>query len=158
MTLAPGQQLYEYRIGRALGQGGFGTVYLAHDTLLDRPVAIKELTVTRQTDEQAFKRFMQEARTAGGLNHPNIVTVYALKMDGSNVYLVMEYVSGGSLRTLMEKPDSDVFCGFSTGVRKSARFGLFPAYGYPQKRHISPPSGAYWIPTTESIRTSKSPL
>ena len=102
MPLAPNQQLYEYCIVRRLGQGGFGTVYLAHDTLLDRPVAIKELTITRQTDEQAFKRFLLEARTAGGLNHPNIVTVYALKVEGSNVYLVMEYV-GGNLRGLLEK-------------------------------------------------------
>jgi formylglycine-generating enzyme required for sulfatase activity/tetratricopeptide (TPR) repeat protein len=103
MPLLPNQRLYEYQIVRALGRGGFGTVYLAHDTLLDRPVAIKELTITRQTDESAFKRFLQEARTAGGLNHPNVVTVHALKVEGSNVYLVMEYVSSGSLRGLLEK-------------------------------------------------------
>jgi serine/threonine protein kinase len=103
MPLAPDQQLLEYRIVRQLGQGGFGAVYLAHDTLLDRPVAIKELTITKQTDEGAFKRFMQEARTAGGLNHPNIVTIYALKVEGPNVYPVMEYVGGGSLRSLLEK-------------------------------------------------------
>ena len=102
MPLAPDQQLFEYRIVRQLGQGGFGAVYLAHDTLLDRPVAIKELTITKQADEQAFKRFLQEARTAGGLNHPNVVTIYALKVEGSNVYLVMECV-GGSLRGLLEK-------------------------------------------------------
>jgi len=102
VPLAANQQLYEYRIARVLGQGGFGTVYLAHDTLLDRLVAIKGLVVTRQTDEQAFKRFLQEARTAGGLNHPNVVTVHALKVDGPNVYLVMEYV-GGSLRGMLDK-------------------------------------------------------
>jgi len=103
MPLAPNQQLFEYRIMRVLGQGAFGTVYLAHDTLLDRPVAIKELTLTAQTDEVAFKRFLQEARAAGGLNHPHVVTVYALKVVESNVYLVMEYLAGGSLRGLLEE-------------------------------------------------------
>jgi len=74
-----------------------GTVYLAHDTFLDRSVAIKELTVTVQTGEVAFDRFPQEARAAGGLNHPHVVTVHALKVVEPNVYLVMEYLAGGSL-------------------------------------------------------------
>jgi len=92
MPLAPNQQLFEYRIKRILGQGAFGTVYLARDTLLNRPVAIKDLTVTAQTDEVAFKRFLQEARAAGGLNHPHIVTVHALKVVGPEVYLVTNTV------------------------------------------------------------------
>ncbi len=103
MPIVPNQQLFEYRIERILGQGAFGTVYLARDTLLNRPVAIKELTVTAQTDEVAFKRFLQEARAAGGLNHPHVVTVYALKVVGPEVYLVTEYLAGGSLRALLEK-------------------------------------------------------
>jgi len=101
MSLTPNQQLFEYRVVRVLGQGAFGTVYRAHDTLLDRPVAIKELTLTAQIDEVAFERFLQEARAAGGLNHAHIVTVRALKVVEPNVYLVMEYLAGGSLRTLL---------------------------------------------------------
>ena len=91
MPLAPNQQLFEYRIVRVLGQ-------------VDG--AIKELTITAQTDEVAFKRFLQEARAAGGLNHPHVVTVHALKVVEPNVYLVMEYLAGGSLRALLEKRDS----------------------------------------------------
>jgi serine/threonine protein kinase len=103
MPLTPNQLLNEYRIERVLGQGAFGVVYLAHDTFLDRPVAIKELTLTAQTDEVAFQRFLQEARAAGNLNHPHIVTVYALKVAEPCVYLVMEYLPGGSLRTMLER-------------------------------------------------------
>jgi hypothetical protein len=64
MPLTPGDTFFEYRITRALGQGAFGTVYLAQDTLLDRPVAIKELTAAAQADPVAFQRFLQEARAA----------------------------------------------------------------------------------------------
>jgi len=96
MPLALNQQLFEYRIERILGRGAFGTVYLAHDTLLDRPVAVKELTITAQTNEMAFKRFLQEARAAGGLDSPHIVTVHALKVVGPEVYLVTEYLAGGA--------------------------------------------------------------
>jgi len=103
MSLVLNQRVFEYRIVRVLGQGAFGTVYLAHDTLLDRPVAVKELTITAQTDEVAFKRFIQEARVAGGLNHPHVVTVYALKVVEPHVYLAMEYLAGGSLRALLEQ-------------------------------------------------------
>jgi tetratricopeptide (TPR) repeat protein/tRNA A-37 threonylcarbamoyl transferase component Bud32 len=103
MSLTPNQLLYEYRIERVLGQGAFGIVYLAHDTFLDRPVAIKELTLTAQADEVAFQRFLQEARAAGNLNHPHIVTVHTLKVAEPSVYLVMEYLAGGSLRALLER-------------------------------------------------------
>src|SRR5512139_3319749 len=101
MPFAPGDTFFEYRITRTLGQGGFGAVYLAQDTLLDRPVAIKELTAAAQADPVAFQRFLQEARTAGSLSHPNIITVYALKPAQQVFYLVMEYLPGGSLRALL---------------------------------------------------------
>jgi serine/threonine protein kinase len=103
LALFLGQELFEYRIVRPLGQGAFGVVYLAHDKLLDRHVAIKELTVTHKTDEDAFKRFLREARAAGGLNHPNIVTIHALKILKASVFLVMEYLPGGSLRAMLKK-------------------------------------------------------
>ena len=103
MPFSPGDAFFEYRITRTLGHGAFGTVYLAQDTLLDRPVAIKELTPAAQADAVAFQRFLQEARAAGSLNHPNIVTVYALKPTDDAVFLVMEYLPGGSLRGLLSQ-------------------------------------------------------
>ena len=103
MPLVIGQHLFECRIERALGWGASGVVYLAQDTNLSRPVAIKELTLSGQADEEARKRFHQEARAAGGLSHPHIVTVYALRVEGPCIYLVMEYVAGGSLRALLDQ-------------------------------------------------------
>ncbi len=104
MPLTANQRLFEYQIIRKLGSGGFATVYLAHDTLLDRPVAIKELKFTDQTTvEEDINWFLQEARVAGGLNHPHIVTVYALRIvEPHTHYLVMEYLGAGSLRDYME--------------------------------------------------------
>jgi serine/threonine protein kinase len=103
MPLSPNQQLDEFQILRPLGTGGFGAVYLAQDTLLNRPVAIKELIAPRAADNEAFQRFIQEARTAGSLNHPNIVTVYGLRVKGEVYYLILEYVSGGSLRDRLKR-------------------------------------------------------
>ena len=103
MPLVAEQQLFEYRIIRLLGQGAFGAVYLAQDTLLDRPVAIKELTGASRTDDVAVQRFLREARIAGGLNHPHVVTVHALRIQEPSIYLIMEYVDGGSLRLLMDQ-------------------------------------------------------
>ena len=73
------------------------------NTLLDRPVAIKELTLSAQADEVSVKRFLQEARAAGGLNHANLVIVYGLRMHEPSIYLIMEYVPGGSLRRLLDR-------------------------------------------------------
>lgn len=105
MPLTANQRLFEYQILRELGSGGFATVYLAHDTLLDRPVAIKELKFTDETtEEEDILWFLQEARVAGGLNHPHIVTVYALRIVAPKThYLIMEYLGAGSLRDYMEQ-------------------------------------------------------
>jgi serine/threonine protein kinase/regulator of sirC expression with transglutaminase-like and TPR domain len=103
MPLSPNQPLDEFKIIRRLGAGGFGAVYQAQDTLLNRPVAIKELYAPRAADNDAFQRFIQEARTAGSLNHPNIVTVYGLRVKGDTHCLILEYVPGGSLRDWLKR-------------------------------------------------------
>src|SRR5215469_13488712 len=87
-----------YRIERAIGEGAFGRVYLAFDTRLRRNVAIKELlasrnTTDRETYERYLERFQREARATGGIQQPNVVTVYDLHVDANgNNYLVLEYV------------------------------------------------------------------
>src|SRR5712692_8324775 len=92
------ERIGHYRIIRVLGHGGMGEVYLAEDTKLNRPAAIKTLRPHLVSDETALRRFRQEALAASGLNHPNIVVVYEIgEADGLH-YMVTEYVEGETLR------------------------------------------------------------
>ncbi|MGI8913158.1 MAG: protein kinase domain-containing protein [Chloroflexota bacterium] len=102
------QRLSErYSLGRPIGSGGMATVYLAHDLTLDRDVAIKVLPPQRSADPAFVERFKREARAAGGLNHPNVVSIYdqgetpaasfGAGVDGNAYYIVMEYAPGGNL-------------------------------------------------------------
>src|SRR2546421_650693 len=77
--------------------GGMGEVFRASDTRLHRTVAIKILPQDKVADPERRRRFLQEARAASALNHPNIVTLYDIADDGGVGYLVMEYVPGRSL-------------------------------------------------------------
>jgi serine/threonine protein kinase len=87
-----------YEILDELGRGGVATVYLARQTDLHRLVALKELSAFRQADQSFTQRFLRESRLAGGLSHPNIVTVYDFFEHDDLPYIAMEYVDGGSLR------------------------------------------------------------
>ena len=96
--LAPGTQVGAYRIERILGRGGMGVVYLAHDTRLHRPVALKSLPPHLFRDERMHARLRQEARAAAALAHPGIATVYALEEIGDQLFIASEYLEGGTLR------------------------------------------------------------
>jgi len=93
----------QYTIERLLGQGGMGTVYLARDVTLDRPVAIKVINPDVAGNATLRSRFLQEARTVARLRHPNIVPVYAAGEAGGMLYFVMEYVPGESLREVLSR-------------------------------------------------------
>ncbi|MGE0554356.1 MAG: protein kinase [Gemmatimonadales bacterium] len=88
-----------YRIGKLLGQGGMGAVFLADDLELDRQVAIKVLPSTG--DQSFVERFRREARTAARLDHPNIIPIYGVESQGDLHYFVMRYVPGQSLEDLL---------------------------------------------------------
>jgi serine/threonine-protein kinase len=92
-----------YSIERELGRGGMGIVLLARDVALDRPVAIKLLPPLRAASADARDRFLQEARTAAGLTHPNIVPIHLVEARGGLVYFVMGYVDGETLRERVER-------------------------------------------------------
>src|SRR5580658_6095350 len=90
-----------YRILEEIGVGGMGQVFRALDTRLNRTVAIKVLPSTHVADPDRKRRFLQEARAASKLNHPNIVTLHDMASDGGVDYLVMEYVAGKTLKELV---------------------------------------------------------
>src|SRR5712692_4674140 len=92
-----GQTLGRYRIESKLGHGGMGAVYRALDLHLDRPVAIKVLRAAATADPERKRRFIQEAKAASALNHPNIVTIYDIDKDQGVDFIAMEYVDGRTL-------------------------------------------------------------
>ncbi len=96
--LAPGKMLGPYKILTAIGAGGMGEVYRAQDTRLGRDVAVKVLTRNLSNDAEALRRFEQEARAAGMLNHPNILAIYDIGDEGGLHYIVSELLEGESLR------------------------------------------------------------
>jgi len=101
MPLSSGSRLGPYEILAPLGAGGMGEVYRARDTRLDRTVAIKILRAERVGREDSKTRFIQEAKAASALNHPNIVTVYDIGADQGVDYIAMEFVAGKTLDQLI---------------------------------------------------------
>lgn len=100
-SLAPGSKLGPFEIVSFLGEGGMGEVYRARDTRLERAVAIKLLPAKFSANSDRLERFEREARSASGLNHPNIVTIYELGQDNSAHYIAMELVEGKTLREIL---------------------------------------------------------
>jgi len=110
MSLRPaGTRLGRYEISGVLGQGAMGVVYLAHDPEIDRPVALKTLRPEAMHGESAAEiegRFLKEAKLAGRLQHPNVVTVYDVGRDRGEFFIAMEYVEGHPLTRYLAAADS----------------------------------------------------
>ena len=98
-----GRQVGHYQILSRLGEGGMGVVYKARDQHLDRFVAIKVLPPELVADRDRKRRFVQEAKSASALNHPNIITVHDIASDNGTDFMVMEYVEGKALDQLIPR-------------------------------------------------------
>jgi serine/threonine protein kinase len=103
MILNRESKLGPYEILEPLGAGGMGEVYKGRDTRLGRIVAIKLLSPDRIADPIRKQRFFQEARAASALNHPNIITIHDVGVEGQIDYLVMEYVQGNTLEQIIAR-------------------------------------------------------
>ena len=96
-----GKTISHYRILEELGRGGMGVVYKAEDTKLDRFVALKFLPSHLTKNETDMARFVQEAKAAAALNHPNVCTIYEIHDEGEHPFIAMEYVEGKTLREII---------------------------------------------------------
>src|SRR5580700_11210746 len=96
MALASGTKLGPYEIQSLVGAGGMGEVYRAHDSRLDRTVAIKVLPASFSADRERLQRFAQEARAAA-LNHPNILSIFDIGEEQGAPYVVSELLEGETL-------------------------------------------------------------
>src|SRR5688572_16526185 len=118
-TLHPEDQIAQYRVVGPLGAGGMGEVYLAQDQSLERSVALKVLPYELTRSDDRVRRFVQEAKSASSLNHPNIVTIYEIGQEpvksaagdggdsGPLHYISMELISGKPLGAKIHEEKSD---------------------------------------------------
>ena len=102
-SLRINKTISHYRILHRLGAGGMGEVYLAQDTKLDRQVAIKFLPAELAADEHARRRLIAEARAAAKLDHPHICTIHEVGEEDGRCFIVMQYVEGETLATMIER-------------------------------------------------------
>jgi len=119
-----------YKIIQKLGEGGMAVVYLGQDLILNRHVTVKALRDEYARDEEFIRRFRQEARSAAGLSHPNIVSVFDVGCEDGVHYLVMEYVEGRNLKSLIQEGK------VSTGFALQTAYGICDALGHAHKRGI----------------------
>src|SRR5690349_22751739 len=98
MALSPGTKLGRYDIRSKIGEGGMGEVYRAQDTKLDRTVAIKVLPANLAANHDRMRRFVQEAKAASALNHPNIITIHEIDETDTGHFDATEFIEGATLR------------------------------------------------------------
>src|SRR5437870_13556721 len=106
--VSPGTTLGRYEIRSKIGAGGMGEVYLAEDTKLGRKVAIKILPADVSSNQERMRRFVQEAKAAAALNHPNIAHIYEIGESEGTHFISMEFIDGHTLRELIRGGQTDL--------------------------------------------------
>ena len=155
-----GQRIDHFEIRAQLGQGGMGTVYLAHDLSLERPVAIKVLRRELASSPDLVGRLVLEARAQARLQHPNVVNVYYIGQFEGAPYLAMEYVRG---QTLADRLRERGPAALGRGARihhpdhPGPAGGQAPGHRPPRRQAVQPAAGPRWAPGTRPPPTSRSP-
>ena len=123
-----GETILHYKIIEKLGEGGMGEVYKAQDTKLDRFVALKFLPSQLTATEEEKARFIQEAKAASSMNHPNVCTIYDIQELDSQLFIVMEYIDGQTLRerkqNISEKQILDIGIQVAEGLAAAHEKGI----------------------------------
>jgi serine/threonine protein kinase len=124
------EQIGHYKILKQIGAGGMGEVFLAEDARLNRKVALKLLPADFAADRKRLNRFIQEARLAANLNHPNICTIYEIGEKGATPFIAMEYVEGATLADLIAESPTDltdtlnIFSQIADAIDEAHRNGI----------------------------------
>jgi serine/threonine protein kinase len=124
-----GRSVDSYHLVSRLGAGGMGEVYLAHDTKLDRPVALKFLSSEFAADRTRLRRFHQEARAASSLNHPHIIVVHDFGDLDGRPYLVTEFIDGETLRDRLQQGGLPISIVVDIGLQMASALAAAHARG-----------------------------
>lgn len=123
-----GETISHYKVIEKLGEGGMGEVFLAEDTKLDRKVALKFLPSHMSVQDDVKARFIQEAKAASALNHPNVCTIYDILEADGRIFIVMEYVDGQTLRDkrgpISEKQTLEIAAQIADGLAAAHEKGI----------------------------------
>jgi serine/threonine-protein kinase len=117
MTVAQGTRLGRYEIRSQLGAGGMGEVYLARDTKLERMTALKVLPAEVAADRNRMSRFVQEAKAASALNHPNILTIYEIDEVDHLHFIATEFIDGVTLRQRIKSTPLNLYDAVDVGAQ-----------------------------------------
>jgi serine/threonine protein kinase len=129
LTISAGTKLGRYEIRSKIGEGGMGEVYLAQDTKLDRKVALKILPADVAAHSDRMKRFVQEAKAASALNHPNIITIHEIDQTDSGHFIATEFVDGETLRQQLNARHMKVAEALDIGVQIASALSAAHAAG-----------------------------
>jgi serine/threonine protein kinase len=128
-SLKPETTISHYRILTKLGAGGMGEVFLAEDTRLNRKVALKILPADVAANEDRMRRFVQEAKSASALNHPNIITIYEIDQVDSVYFIASEFIDGQTLRERMRNEPRKIGQALGLAVQISSALSAAHAAG-----------------------------